>query len=89
MLCARSDQGPRWLNANANIQNTNHTPLTATPSKRLIPPHRLLDAPLVLVLPAPGVVVAVLDAEFVLVLLATSVVIAVLDTNEDEVASMT
>lgn len=69
-------------------QNTNHTPLTTTPSITLIPPHRLLDAPLVLVLPAAGVAVAVLDALFVLVLLTTGVV-AVLDADEDEAASMT
>lgn len=52
----------------------------------LMPPHRLLDAPLVL--PADGVVVAVLDASFVLVLAATGVVVAVPDADEDEAASM-
>lgn len=85
----RSDQGPFWLNTNTNscaAQSTNHTPLTTTPSITLIPPHRLLDAPLVLVLPAVGAVVAVLDALFVLVLPAAGVVVAALDADGDETA---
>lgn len=82
----RSDWGLHWLNASTNnctAQNTNHTPLTTTPSTTLIPPHRLLDAPLVLVLLAAGAVVAVLDVPCVLILLAADVVVAVLDTDED------